>query len=174
MDSFPAPKSPPDYAHLYEKRQQMVKVQALEREIAILEEEIKALDGIPLASSCCKELDDFVEENTDPLVFEINEEVVTSNCFHKRQGQKSGTKFSWNCSLCCSFAGHTQCCSCPILDETECSCSRCSSCLKSCTLKLFCPCCSCCMSKSCCRNMKRCLCCCCCCRKSCCSCFGFH
>ncbi|XP_059633243.1 guanine nucleotide-binding protein subunit gamma 3-like isoform X2 [Cornus florida] len=64
----PHPKPPLEYPDLYGKRRQLAKVQILEREIGFLKEELKSIDGLQPASRCCKEVADFVEANTDPLV----------------------------------------------------------------------------------------------------------
>ncbi|KAK4269063.1 hypothetical protein QN277_022268 [Acacia crassicarpa] len=53
-----SPKSSPPLGLLdfYGKRKQMVKIQVLEREIALLQEELKSLEGLHPASRCCKEV----------------------------------------------------------------------------------------------------------------------
>ncbi|KAK8286818.1 hypothetical protein V6Z12_D07G016500 [Gossypium hirsutum] len=64
----PCPKSPPEYPDLYGKRRETAKVQMLEREISFLEVELKSVEGLQHASSCCKEVTDFVTTNSDPLI----------------------------------------------------------------------------------------------------------
>ncbi|KAK6126758.1 hypothetical protein DH2020_039503 [Rehmannia glutinosa] len=64
----PQPKSPPEYPDLYGKRRELAKVQMLEREISFLEEELKSIEGLQLASRSCKEVADFVIANADPLI----------------------------------------------------------------------------------------------------------
>ncbi|KAK4760796.1 hypothetical protein SAY87_005689 [Trapa incisa] len=67
--SLISPKSPPSGSlDLYGKRRQMARVQLLEREIASLQDELKSVEGVQAASVCCKELDDFVRANSDPLL----------------------------------------------------------------------------------------------------------
>ncbi|GER36075.1 succinyl-diaminopimelate desuccinylase, partial [Striga asiatica] len=74
----PQPKSPPE---LYGRRRELAKVQILEREIGFLEEELKSIEGLQLASRSCKEyviypshhehiirVVDFVTANVDPLM----------------------------------------------------------------------------------------------------------
>ncbi|KAL3623579.1 hypothetical protein CASFOL_032395 [Castilleja foliolosa] len=61
----PRPKSPPE---LYGRRRELAKVQVLEREIGFLEEELKSIEGLQLASRSCKEVADFVTVNADPLI----------------------------------------------------------------------------------------------------------
>ncbi|KZV43533.1 guanine nucleotide-binding protein subunit gamma 3 [Dorcoceras hygrometricum] len=65
---LPRPKSPPKYPDLYGKRRELAKIQILEREIGFLEEELKAVEGLPPASRSCKEVADFVAGNADPLI----------------------------------------------------------------------------------------------------------
>ncbi|GKE34445.1 hypothetical protein Tco_1453767 [Tanacetum coccineum] len=43
------------FVDLYGKRRQIAKVQVLEREIGLLQDEIKSLAELELASRCCKE-----------------------------------------------------------------------------------------------------------------------
>ncbi|KAF7843607.1 putative G-protein gamma [Senna tora] len=62
--------SPPPLAlqlDFYGKRRQMLKIQVLDREIALLQEELKSLEGLHPASRCCKELDTFVGCSSDPF-----------------------------------------------------------------------------------------------------------
>ncbi|KAL6519218.1 hypothetical protein OROGR_018538 [Orobanche gracilis] len=62
---LPQPKSPPE---LYGRRRELAKVQMLEREIGFLEEELKSIEGLQLASRSCKEVAEFVTGNPDPLI----------------------------------------------------------------------------------------------------------
>ncbi|KAK8515453.1 hypothetical protein V6N13_139568 [Hibiscus sabdariffa] len=64
----PCPKSPPEYPDLYGKRREAAKIQMLEREISVLEEELKSVDGLQPASRYCKEVTDFVMAKSDPLI----------------------------------------------------------------------------------------------------------
>ncbi|CAA0836845.1 Guanine nucleotide-binding protein subunit gamma 3 [Striga hermonthica] len=61
----PEPKSPPE---LYGRRRELAKVQLVEREIGFLEEELKSIEGLQLASRSCIEVVDFVTANVDPLI----------------------------------------------------------------------------------------------------------
>ncbi|KAK1314303.1 Guanine nucleotide-binding protein subunit gamma 3 [Acorus calamus] len=45
-----------------------VQIQSLNREIGFLEEELQSLEVIQPASKCCKEIDDYVTSNSDPLI----------------------------------------------------------------------------------------------------------
>ncbi|CAL5443745.1 unnamed protein product [Camellia sinensis] len=74
-----SPKSPPSCPDLYGKRRQMAKVQFLEREIAMLEEELKSLEGVQLASR----LDDFIDARADPLLA-TDQKTSRSHYFWKR------------------------------------------------------------------------------------------
>ncbi|XAR49880.1 hypothetical protein NMG60_11004053 [Bertholletia excelsa] len=86
----PSPKSPPWHSDLYGKRRQMAKVLILEREIVMLEEELKSLEGLQVSSRCCEELGHFVEARADPLLA-TDEKTSRSHCC---------------CKICCnSFWG---------------------------------------------------------------------
>ncbi|KEH18482.1 putative G-protein gamma [Medicago truncatula] len=62
------PKSPlPGFVDFHGKRKQMVKIQVLEKEIGLLQEELKSLEGLHPASRCCIELDAFVGSISDPF-----------------------------------------------------------------------------------------------------------
>ncbi|KAH9665247.1 Guanine nucleotide-binding protein subunit gamma 3 [Citrus sinensis] len=92
VESPMGPRSPPAAAlDLYGKRRQMVKVQVLEREIGLLQEELKSVEDVQPASICCKEyvwllccivVDDFVGAKPDPLVA-IKQESHKPNPFWK-------------------------------------------------------------------------------------------
>ncbi|KAI3727349.1 hypothetical protein L1987_67163 [Smallanthus sonchifolius] len=73
------------YVDLYGKRRQVAKVQVLEREIGLLQDEIKSLAELEPASRCCKELDDYVEATPDPLIA-INQIRGRSRSFWKNLG----------------------------------------------------------------------------------------
>ncbi|OAY36400.1 guanine nucleotide-binding protein subunit gamma 3 [Manihot esculenta] len=153
------PKSPPGGLDLFGKRRQLVKVQILEREIGLLQEELKTVEGLQPASSCCKELDDFIGAKPDPLVA-INEEP-----------HKSGCRWKWLCRpwICCSSGcqPHLQwpaCCACcPSGNSHKRSCCclekmACQSCCK--FTRLSCPSFSyCCFNSSLCNCTKVNLCC---------------
>ncbi|KAI7985476.1 Guanine nucleotide-binding protein subunit gamma 3 [Camellia lanceoleosa] len=139
----PSPKSPPSCPDLYGKRRQMAKVQFLEREIAMLEEELKSLEGVQLASRCCKELDDFIDARADPLLA-TDQKTSRSHYFWKRFWGKFDLKWI------CGFHGrciHLQtpiCCACSSPNNTPRGSSNCCSCRKCCNcLDLSCPRCNC-------------------------------
>ncbi|XP_059459349.1 guanine nucleotide-binding protein subunit gamma 3-like isoform X3 [Corylus avellana] len=75
------PKSPPrPYGRLdsFGKRRQMLKVQVLEREIGLLQEELKSLEGLQPSSRSCKELETFVGAKPDPFIT-TNQEMHKSH-----------------------------------------------------------------------------------------------
>ncbi|CAN1169125.1 Guanine nucleotide-binding protein subunit gamma 3 [Linum perenne] len=91
-----SPKSPPSGSlDLYGKRRQLVKVQILEREIGLLQEELKAVEGLELASKCCKELHDFVDGKQDPLVSLKEDAHMHKPCLSLKRICRS-----WLCCLC--------------------------------------------------------------------------
>ncbi|GAV61436.1 G-gamma domain-containing protein [Cephalotus follicularis] len=130
-----SPKSPPGGFDLYGKRRQMVKVQVLEREIGLLQEELKSVEGLQPASRCCKELDDFIVAKPDPLIA-INSKNRESCRFWKRLWRKCCLNVPWiccfrSCSLhiempncytcCCCSPCKPQCTSCGCLEKITCS-----------------------------------------------------
>ncbi|GLU22478.1 hypothetical protein SLE2022_385500 [Rubroshorea leprosula] len=94
-----SPRSRPGSLDLYGKRRQMVKVQALEREIHHLQEELKSVEHIQPASRYCKEVDDFVGAKPDPFVARTPE-VHKSCSFWKRFWGNCCLNLSWIC--CCT------------------------------------------------------------------------
>ncbi|KAL8128529.1 hypothetical protein V2J09_017684 [Rumex salicifolius] len=64
----PCPRSPPTCPDLSGRRREIVKIQLLEREMSLLEGELKLIQGVQLASTCCKEVLDLVDAKSDPLV----------------------------------------------------------------------------------------------------------
>ncbi|KAL6507137.1 hypothetical protein OROHE_022036 [Orobanche hederae] len=76
----PQPKSPPE---LYGRRRELAKVQMLEREIGFLEEELKSIEGLQLASGSCKEVAEFVTGNPDPLIPTTTKRIRRSCRFWK-------------------------------------------------------------------------------------------
>ncbi|GMI84324.1 hypothetical protein HRI_002101700 [Hibiscus trionum] len=119
----PCPKSPPEYPDLYGKRRETAKIQMLEREISVLEEELKSVEGLQPASRYCKEVMEFVMAKSDPL-------IPTS-----RKNRKSCRFWKWLCAIpcfnlswicCCCSSG----CSCQLkclqcCDGGLCNCSSC-------------------------------------------------
>nr|POE64574.1 cation/calcium exchanger 4 [Quercus suber] len=66
---------------LYGKRRLVLKVHAVEREIGLLEEELKSLEGMQPASICCQELDTFIVAKPDPFIakrFDCKQEELKS------------------------------------------------------------------------------------------------
>ncbi|CAN0877707.1 Guanine nucleotide-binding protein subunit gamma 3 [Linum grandiflorum] len=115
-----SPKSPPSGSlDLYGKRRQLVKVQILEREIGLLQEELKAVEGLELASKCCKELHDFVDGKQDPLVPSKEEPHMHKPCLSLKRLCRS-----WFCCLCK--------CQCRVKPPKCIRCCACFSCLGRC------------------------------------------
>ncbi|XP_076954933.1 guanine nucleotide-binding protein subunit gamma 3-like [Bidens hawaiensis] len=132
------------YVDLYGKRRQLAKVQVLEREIGVLQDEIKSLAELELASRCCKELEDFVEATPDPLIA-VNQSRGRRRSCWKNFWRKIGSLIQ--CCCCCSTKGDctcfpcakdccrggrkkacsSGCCKCP---EITCGCSCDSTCPK--------------------------------------------
>ncbi|GAA0187473.1 hypothetical protein Leryth_007340 [Lithospermum erythrorhizon] len=151
----PKPKSPPD---LYGKRRELAKVQTLEREIGILQDELKYFDGLPSASRPCKEVTDFVMAKPDPLIVRTKKRRRRCLFWKWLCGISC---FNISCPCCCWWCSPSlkmpNCCQ-------DCNCSVCQSCCR-CSLPK-CRCCSgkCCncfeICPSCCRcSMPNCHCC---------------
>ncbi|XP_024971509.1 guanine nucleotide-binding protein subunit gamma 3-like isoform X2 [Cynara cardunculus var. scolymus] len=145
------------YVDLYGKRRQIAKVQVLEREIGLIQEEIKSLGEVELASRCCKEIDEYVEVTPDPLIA-LNQIRNRSRNFWKNLRRKIGSMLC--CCGCCKTT--TICCSCRSAADGGCCCcsghqektrtpERCNcpriSC--HCSCKPSCPKCSVCCCKPC-------------------------
>ncbi|XP_044487220.1 guanine nucleotide-binding protein subunit gamma 3-like [Mangifera indica] len=125
-----SPRSPPTCGDLYGKRRQMVRVQVLEREIGLLQEELKTVEDLQLASRCCKEVDEFVRAKLDPLIT-INQETRKSKPFWKRIW---GKFYSNLLRICC-------CCGCLHHLQTQTCCGTCSvSCCSPCPYPSCCSC----------------------------------
>ncbi|KAL9463670.1 hypothetical protein AB3S75_001477 [Citrus x aurantiifolia] len=128
VESPMGPRSPPAAAlDLYGKRRQMVKVQVLEREIGLLQEELKSVEDVQPASICCKEVDDFVGAKPDPLVA-IKQESHKPNPFWKSLWGKFCSSLMW---ICCSTRclHHLQilnCCKCDVSCHPHCHICICS------------------------------------------------
>ncbi|KAK9066163.1 hypothetical protein SSX86_013484 [Deinandra increscens subsp. villosa] len=142
--------SPPSvvYLDLYGKRRQVAKIQVLDREIGLLQDEIKSLVELEPASRCCKELDGYVEATPDPLIA-ISRSRGKSRSFWKNLGRKFGSM------ICCRCCNTKVCCACFPCGK-ECCCSgRKKTCSPGCCKCLACSC-------SCNPRWPKCLVCCCC------------
>eukprot|EP01018_Ginkgo_biloba_P027752 Gb_07564 [translate_table: standard] len=60
--------SPPSYPDICGRHRKQVELNRLTKEISMLEEELKLLEGLPLASKCCKEVVEVVDTRPDPLL----------------------------------------------------------------------------------------------------------
>ncbi|CAA0810949.1 Guanine nucleotide-binding protein subunit gamma 3 [Striga hermonthica] len=103
----PQPKSPPE---LYGRRRDLAKVQILEREIGFLEEELKSIEGLQLASRSCKEVVEFVTANVDPLIPTTKKTRRSCRFWKWLCGGLSCFKVSW---ICCLVAIHVASAECP-------------------------------------------------------------
>ncbi|KAK4591383.1 hypothetical protein RGQ29_021551 [Quercus rubra] len=148
---------------LYGKRRLVLKVHALEREIGLLEEELKSLEGMQPASISCQELDTFIVAKPDPFIAK-NQDIQKSHHFWKRIWAKCCLNVPWICcfsgcqirlklpNLCiscrpCKFQWPGCCC------FKKISCQTCCNCLKNSCL----PCSCCCFKKISCQTCCNCL-----------------
>ncbi|XP_066347445.1 guanine nucleotide-binding protein subunit gamma 4-like isoform X2 [Miscanthus floridulus] len=103
----PRPKSPPASPDPCGRHRLQLAVDALHREIGFLEGEISSIEGVHAASTCCKEVDEFVGSNPDPFLT-IQPEKGNhdqSQQFLKKFRAKSCLSYylSWIC--CCGGGG---------------------------------------------------------------------
>ncbi|XP_077236373.1 guanine nucleotide-binding protein subunit gamma 3-like [Tasmannia lanceolata] len=148
----PNPRSLPRYLDLYGKHRKQAELLTLNREIGFLEEELRSVEALQPASRCCKEVDEFVGTNPDPLI-SLNRKVHRS-CIWKWLRAKSRFYLSWICcsSACAFHLERPHCASAPSKNwwcccQPRCHCHRCfekSCCSPCCVLPtLSCPDCSC-------------------------------
>uniref|UniRef100_A0A7N0V1F9 Uncharacterized protein n=1 Tax=Kalanchoe fedtschenkoi TaxID=63787 RepID=A0A7N0V1F9_KALFE len=122
----PTPKSPPKYPDLYGKRREAARLQTLNREIGLLQEDLKFVDGLHPASMYCKEVVDFVVSAADPL--------TPSD----KKDHKSHRIWNWLCfhkSSCRTDCSYFVCPSCSHCFCTEWGCS-----VPNCAPRVFCHC----------------------------------
>ncbi|CAL9131499.1 unnamed protein product [Musa textilis] len=76
----PRPRSPPRYPDLCGRHRLQAEFQLLSREISFLEEELQSVEGLQPVSACCKEIDDYVGANPDPLIpmYDLRRETNTA------------------------------------------------------------------------------------------------
>ncbi|XP_012574107.1 guanine nucleotide-binding protein subunit gamma 3-like isoform X2 [Cicer arietinum] len=97
MEKLMSPKSPlPELVDFHGKRKQIVKIQVLEKEIGLLQEELKSLEGLHPASRCCKELDAFVDSISDPFTLNRGKHTLISESYYF--GKQ--ISFPWKCCSC--------------------------------------------------------------------------
>ncbi|KAH9298576.1 hypothetical protein KI387_030258, partial [Taxus chinensis] len=109
---LPKPKTPPRHPDIHGKYRKQAELNHLDKEISLLEEELRSLEGIPQASKCCKEVEEFVDTHPDPLL-RLNGEVRKSFCRLKILDIKGQSTLAWCC--CCkerSVQQEASCCSC--------------------------------------------------------------
>ncbi|KAJ4717768.1 guanine nucleotide-binding protein subunit gamma 3-like [Melia azedarach] len=122
-----SPRSPPVALDLYGKRRKMVKVQALEREIGLLQEELKSVEDLQPASKCCKELDEFLGAKSDPFIV-INQESCKRRPFWKKLWRSFCSNLLWVCcsNRCLHHLQAPNCCTCYISFDSQCPSCICS------------------------------------------------
>ncbi|KAJ8635977.1 hypothetical protein MRB53_010244 [Persea americana] len=96
---IPQPRSPPKYPDLYGTHRKEAELQRMNREIGFLQDELLSVEGMQSASRCCKEVDDFVGLNPDPLI-PLNQKPYRSFRIWKWLRAMSCFSLSWIC--CCS------------------------------------------------------------------------
>ncbi|XP_050285256.1 guanine nucleotide-binding protein subunit gamma 3-like isoform X2 [Quercus robur] len=152
---------------LYGKRRLVLKVHAMEREIGLLEEELKSLEGMQPASICCQELDTYIVAKPDPFIAK-NQDIQKSHHFWKRIWAKCCLNLPWICcfsgcqirlklpNLCigcrpCKFQWPGCCCFKKISCQTCCNCLKnsCIPCSCCCFKKISCQTCCNCLKNSC-------------------------
>ncbi|KAL5098342.1 hypothetical protein RYX36_002669 [Vicia faba] len=93
-------------------------------QLFIWQEELKSSEDFQPSSKCCKEIADFVTENSDPLL-PMRKKNRKSCCLWKLLRRMRCSKLSWFCCWCCDcFSG---CCN-RNRKQNKC---KCSSCLQS-------------------------------------------
>ncbi|XP_068660576.1 guanine nucleotide-binding protein subunit gamma 4-like isoform X1 [Aristolochia californica] len=118
---IPSPRSPPKYPDMCGRHRKQAELPVLNREIGFLEEELQSLDTLHPASKCCKEIDEFVGKNPDPLI-PLNLKVHRSSRLWKWLCSKFSCNFSWLCFCCgCSLCPRTKC-NCNSLKNYQCCC----------------------------------------------------
>ncbi|KAE9604671.1 putative G-protein gamma [Lupinus albus] len=137
--------APLEFQELYRKRRKVARFQMLEREISFLQEELKSCEGLEQASKCCKEIADFVMENSDPLL-PMNNKSNKSNSFWKWLCWIPCFNMSWICCWYCDGCFPRCCYNCKSL---SCNCDFLSMkcCIPSSWCNFLCPfihkCCTC-------------------------------
>ncbi|XP_076913438.1 uncharacterized protein LOC143572061 [Bidens hawaiensis] len=96
MGSVPRPKSPPE---LYGKRRELAKVVMLEREIGFLQEELKSIETLQPASSCIKQVADYVVTTPEPLINVCRK--TRKSCRFWRWLFCGNSCFNMSCLSCC-------------------------------------------------------------------------
>ncbi|KAK1307555.1 Guanine nucleotide-binding protein subunit gamma 3 [Acorus calamus] len=112
-EEAPKPKSPPKYPDLCGRHRRQVQIQSLNREIGFLQEELQSLEVIKSASKCCKEVDEYVTSNADPLIPVIRR-VRRSARIWKCLRANLLCCFNFSCCFCrakgCTCCGLPKCC----------------------------------------------------------------
>ncbi|XP_077230349.1 guanine nucleotide-binding protein subunit gamma 3-like isoform X2 [Tasmannia lanceolata] len=145
---LPSPRSPPRYPDLYGKHRKNAELQILNREIGFLEEELRSVEALQPASRCCKEVNEFVGTNPDPLI-PLNRKIRRSCRIWKWLRARSHFYLSWICcsSGCALHVERPHCPSCPSKSSWCCCRPRCHC--HRCFHSLCCCCCYFCEKSSC-------------------------
>ncbi|KAJ0987538.1 hypothetical protein J5N97_005894 [Dioscorea zingiberensis] len=131
-----------------------VELQIMSREIGFLQEELKSLEGVQVqsASGCCKEVDEYVGMNPDPIV-PVNGKRRGSCGVLRWLSAKLCFNFScFCCSSGSSVSSESSSCKCRHIKNlgsfchcgspcsSDCCCQGFNGCRKSCnTLSILCP-----------------------------------
>lgn len=132
VKAAPSPKSPPKYPDFCGRRRLQLEVQILNREIGFLEEELQSIEGLQTVSRCCKEVEEFVGSNPDPLI-PIDKKRHQSCRFWKWLRSVFCIPVTQLCCYCCCHCCclKRSCCR-DCSSQKDCFCSHC---------KCKCPCC---------------------------------
>ncbi|KAJ3698041.1 hypothetical protein LUZ61_001746 [Rhynchospora tenuis] len=163
----PQPKSPPEYPDVCGKHHLKVAVQSLNHEIDYLESELNSMEKTVPASRCCKELNEYVARNPDPLIKVYEKQKKSCGAWDVF---RAIVCCSWG-SICCTrgclccFSQPKRCCCLQLMKDIICcqccnkgvGCAGCNCCkITSCNLESPCPECSCRCVCSCSRCAKSC------------------
>ncbi|XP_057842966.1 guanine nucleotide-binding protein subunit gamma 3 isoform X1 [Cryptomeria japonica] len=121
---LPKPKTPPRHPDIHGKYRKQAELKHLDQEISLLEEELRSLEGLPPASRCCKEVEEFIHTHPDPLL-QSNEQVRKSFCSLKIIDIKGQSTLA--CCCCPKERSHqpeTSCCSCNFFQSWRPSCPK--------------------------------------------------
>jgi len=129
------------YPDIRGKHRKQVELNRLTKEISLLEEELKTLEGLPPASKCCKGVVESIEKRPDPLLpFVTRGQAISSwdRWFRKRSINSDCSccgsckhvkiwKFSyWKRFICWKLTFRKACCVIPRFSCYKCCCFQCS------------------------------------------------
>lgn len=96
--SYPQPPQAETYLDICGRHRKQVELNRLSKEISLLEEELKMLEGLSLASQCCKSVVENVEKRSDPLLPFVTEGQSTSSWERWFKERSTDTDYSCFCS----------------------------------------------------------------------------